>query len=171
MQLTDQELDGVIGGLDKEVEVVPMIASDLDAVYAIEVSAWQYPLSRQVLDKQFHTRSVRKSVARINGNIVGYVFFAVHETHVELIAVAVSRFYRRRGIGSKLVNAVLRETFRKPNIECDVRERNLTAQLFLKANAFQCIRQLRDAYVDGEDCYIFKYMPAEYFGGPDCDGV
>lgn len=66
---------------------------------------------------------------------------------------------RRIGVGKELLNKVLKkESPKRSYIEFVLRESNLDAQLFLKAQNFKATRVVRNKYRDtSEDGYIMKH--------------
>jgi ribosomal-protein-alanine N-acetyltransferase len=96
--------------------------------------------------------------------IVGYLLFHldIETWEVRLCQVAVHPDHRRRGIGSRLVRWIAAHT--PPDsgivIRTGVNERNLAAQLFLRANRFRA-DSIRPAAASGgaEDLYLFVFTP------------
>jgi len=107
-------------------------------------------------------------VAEVDGDIVGYImcrveigisefprrFRPVRKGHV--ISIAVLPEYRRRGIGTALMKAVLARMMETgiDEVYLEVRVSNLPAINMYKKLGFQVIRTVRGYYRDGEDAYI-----------------
>jgi [ribosomal protein S18]-alanine N-acetyltransferase len=73
---------------------------------------------------------------------------------------AVHPKYRRRGIGGQMLHKLVSKLSpdRRNRIMLEVRETNLGAQLFFKAQSFRAVSVLRDFYEDTtEDAYLMQY--------------
>ncbi|ALU11688.1 acetyltransferase [Ignicoccus islandicus DSM 13165] len=117
-------------------------------------------------------------VAELNGEIVGYLMAErgvitcpidvahrlgiPHDSVIHLLSIAVKREYQGRGIGSKLLGALIdhcskgsitsEEVFR---IIClEVRVSNTRAQNLYKKFGFEIFTTLKFYYMDGEDAYL-----------------
>jgi ribosomal protein S18 acetylase RimI-like enzyme len=98
------------------------------------------------------------------GRVVGYLLLHVHaDAHeVRVCQVAVTPGRRRRGVGSCLIRWVIDHVPAEAGfrIRSGVRETDLAAQLFLRANGFRANRILHGAAHGGaEDLYLFTYPP------------
>jgi len=105
-------------------------------------------------------------VAEVNGEIVGYVmcrlengfsdfkrFRVVKKGHI--VSIAVRPEFRKMGIGSALLNEVIKVLRRLVN-ECfmEVRANNFNAIKLYKENGFEFFRRAHGYYQDGSDAYI-----------------
>ena len=105
-------------------------------------------------------------VAEVNGDIVGYVmcrlengfsdfkrFRVVKKGHI--VSIAVRPEFRKMGIGSALLNEVIKVLRRLVN-ECfmEVRANNFNAIKLYKKNGFKFFRRAHGYYQDGSDAYI-----------------
>lgn len=85
--------------------------------------------------------------------------FMIYELQKKLLHVhefAVDWSHRRRGFGTAMIDLLKSKlsSRRRTRISINVRERNLPAQLFLKALGFEAVRVERDFYDDPtEDAY------------------
>jgi ribosomal-protein-alanine N-acetyltransferase len=72
--------------------------------------------------------------------------------------------HRRFGVGSQMVAKLISKlsSHRRTRITLEVRETNLTAQLFFSRQGFRATRVLRAFYEDsGEDAYLMEYRFAD----------
>jgi ribosomal-protein-alanine N-acetyltransferase len=73
---------------------------------------------------------------------------------------AVNSEYRRRGVGTQMIAKLTSKLSaqRRTRIVLEVRETNLSAQLFFRANNFRAVSVLRNFYEDTpEDAYVMQY--------------
>ncbi len=98
-------------------------------------------------------------VAETGEGVAGFAVFEQGVAHLRLLNLAVSMAAGRLGIGSQLVaNVLARLTPRCHEALCEVRERNLAAQLFLREQGFRAVCVLRNHYQDtDEDAYLMRY--------------
>lgn len=109
-----------------------------------------------------------------DGKVVGHCLYKMLPGEIGLVAVAVARGYRRRGVGQLLLKTLSmklglgRES--RQAIVSEVREGSLGAQLFLRACGYRAVavegrrgtaaRYVRPcAYEDGEGAICFEYRP------------
>ncbi len=102
-----------------------------------------------------------------NGKIVGYVMsraeygqgFVVpgFVTKGHIISIAVLPEYRRRGIGSSLLQRAmesLRDKYRCSEVYLEVRVSNTPAIKLYEKHGFRVVKRLPNYYIDGEDAYL-----------------
>lgn len=93
-------------------------------------------------------------VAKEKKKVVGFIVFNDElDKFIHIENLAVHKGYRRIGIGTALVKAVLNLC---SDVQAEVRETNLSAQLFFKKLGFTAFDIVKNHY-DGstEDCYVF----------------
>jgi [ribosomal protein S18]-alanine N-acetyltransferase len=91
---------------------------------------------------------------------VGFMIYELHKTRLHLLNFAVSSEARRQGVGSQMLNKLVAKlsTQRRTRILLEVRETNLSAQLFFRTIGFRAVSVLRDFYDDTtEDAYLMQY--------------
>lgn len=104
-------------------------------------------------------------VAEHAGRVVGFLLYRIRleDVAVRVVRLAVTRRYRRRGIASQLLG-MLRQILRtvaEARVEVLVSERNLPAQLLLRANHFRAVGTWRGAFAGGtDDGYLFEQVPS-----------
>ena len=92
----------------------------------------------------FHDVTCFGEVAVTGKEVLGYVIFTPADDYISIDNMAISPKYRRNGIASLFVDRLMshlnkvdkRGASRKRPITALIHERNVTAQLFLKANGF-----------------------------------
>jgi ribosomal protein S18 acetylase RimI-like enzyme len=148
------------------IHIRPMNADDIAAVRRLErrcLGGNQGPpaMLRAFLADPFCGGLVAEGRRR---RVAGYLLFHldIEMWEVRICQVAVHPSDRRRGIGSRLVQWIAAHT--PPGsgivIRTGVNERNLAAQLFLRANRFRA-DSIHPGGVSGgtEDLYLFVFAP------------
>ncbi|MBL4885320.1 MAG: ribosomal protein S18-alanine N-acetyltransferase [Planctomycetaceae bacterium] len=100
-------------------------------------------------------------VAEIDHEIVGFMIYELHKSNLHVLNFAVAERHHRQGIGSQMVDRLIDKLSlqRRKEILLEVRERNLTAQMFFKELDFMAVTVLRNHYDDtSEDAYIMRYQ-------------
>lgn len=137
-----------------------MINRDLDEVAQIEVESFQYPWSRDDIVRHLRQRNAIGLVAEHDSQVVGFVIYELHSRKLVLVNLAVSWLFRRRGVGTAMINKLAGKLSpaRRSRIEVMVRECNLDAQLFLQATGFRATRVIKEPYEEtDEDGYLMVY--------------
>ena len=99
-------------------------------------------------------------VAEHDDRVVGFMIYELHKTRIHVLNFAVARDHRRLGVGSQMIAKLIGKlsSQRRSRIVLEVRERNLPAQLFFRANGFRAVSVLRSFYEDTpEDAYLMQY--------------
>lgn len=146
----------------KPVTIRRMTEDDLDSVMEIERGA--FPSSWNWADflSCIENSGCEARVAHRGPVVVGFVIWEVRDGGLHIMNLAVGQDQRRLGIGTQLVNHVVRlvDPSRCRYVFLEVRERNLPAQLFYRRLGFQARRVLRGFYPDtSEDAYLMEYWP------------
>lgn len=127
-----------------------MIRRHMPEVLAIEASCFQFPWSREDFVDCLRNRNCIGVCAEWNDQIVGFMIYELHRGRLHILNFAVDPQYWRRGIGRQLVDKLkmkLSPDLRN-KIRLHVRETNLAAQLFFRAQGFRAVSLLRDFYGD-----------------------
>lgn len=141
-----------------DLEISLMRQSDLDSVMEIEQASFPAPWSRNAfLSEIYENRRACYLVARENGRVAGYVgiWIILDEGHVTNLAVHPD--FRRRGIGEKLMRAIISYAKSRgaKRITLEVRVSNLVAQKLYEKLGFVSVGIRPGYYHDnGEDAVI-----------------
>lgn len=137
-----------------------MIRRDMPAVLDIEQQSFQYPWSEDAIISILRQRDCIGMVAEQGETIVGYMLYKLHKNRLYLLRFAVASSMQRKGVGSSMVDKLIGKLSpdRRNRIMIEVRETNLDAQLFFRAQGFKAISVQRDFFADsGEDAYLFQW--------------
>lgn len=108
---------------------------DVDEVYGIELASFSSPWTRQMIESEvLHPQTVYL-VLEIDSKVVAYggYWCVVDEAHITNLAVR--KDMRRRGLGQKMLQALMDSAIEKglTRMTLEVRESNITAQqLYVK---------------------------------------
>lgn len=136
-----------------------MICSDLMQVLCIEKQVSEYPWDESDFRKRIGQQNAVGLIAQRCSRTVGYVVFELHKDRVYLLKLAVDPAVQRCGVGVGLIDQLKRRLSvqRRNRILCEVSERNLAAQLFLRSQGFRVMNILDDWFEDGEQAYLFQF--------------
>lgn len=137
-----------------------MIRRDMPEVLAIENESFEFPMSEEQIVKCLRKRNVIGMVSEVNDRVVAYMLYELHKTRLHLASLAVARDVRRAGIGSSMVQRLQSKLSRQRRcrLTLEVRDGNLSAQLFFRSNGFRAVSVLRNHYEDtSDDAYLMEY--------------
>jgi len=136
-----------------------MVSRDMPAVLRIERESFEYPWAYEDFIRVLRRRDCIGMVAERNGEVVGFVVCELTKTQIEVLNLAVAAAWRHQGIGSQILDYVKQKLWRPRRwVRAEVRETNLGAQLFFRANGFMAVNVLRDLWDDSdEDTYLMVY--------------
>lgn len=98
-------------------------------------------------------------IAQKYQKIVGFlVGIKIDESNAKILMLAISKEYRRQGIGSALINKFLKEMYSNKIkiINLEVRTNNKIAIDFYKKFGFKIDEKIKEFYNFKEDAYIMK---------------
>ena len=137
-----------------------MIRRDMPEVLTIEASAFEFPWSEEDFVRCLRQRNCIGMVAEHNERVVGFMIYELHKNRLHILNFAVGQQFRRKGIGTQMIRKLIGKLSpqRRSRIMLEVRETNLSAQLFFRDIGFRAISLLRDFYEDTtEDAYLMQY--------------
>ena len=140
-----------------------MIRRDLPEVIDIENKSFEFPWNEDDFIRCMRQRnciSLVKENPKNLDEILGFMIYEQYKNRLHILNLGVHPEYRRKGIGTAMVNEVKRKLSgqRRNRILIDVRESNLVGQLFLKSQGFRATSILRNFYEDtDEDTYLMQY--------------
>jgi len=143
-----------------KVQIRWLIRRDMPEVLAIERASFEQPWTEEGFLGHLRQRNCIGMVAEHNQQIVGFMIYELHKARLQLLNFAASVDFRRLGVGLQMVAKLIDKLSqqRRQEILLEVRESNLEAQLFFKAQDFRAVRVLRTHYDDTtEDAYVMRY--------------
>jgi ribosomal-protein-alanine N-acetyltransferase len=150
-----------------------MLRRDLPAVLEIEQEAFEFARREEDFLQLLRPRNVLGMVAEVDNRVRGFMVYELQKSRLHLLNFAVGREDRRQGLGRQLVEKLKGKLKgnRHTSAVLEVRESNLTAQLFWRSCGFRCVNVLRNFYEDTqEDAYLMRYQAARptFTGQPIC---
>ena len=137
-----------------------MIRRDMPEVLAIESGSFEFPWTEDDFVRCLRQRNCIGMVAEQNERVVGFMIYELHRNRLHVLNFAVHPKFRRQGVGGQMLNKLIGKLspLRRNRVMLEVRETNLSAQLFFKAMNFRAVSVLRDFYEDTtEDAYLMQY--------------
>ena len=134
-----------------------MTFEDADRVYQIENDSFFEPWTKKRLLKEFEENSFLKHfVYEKNGEVVGFYIISCIADLVEIFTIAVDKDYRQEGIGSELLEHLIKfsEEISASEIWLEASTKNIDAINLYEKYGFK-IQSMRKNYYQktGEDAY------------------
>jgi ribosomal-protein-alanine N-acetyltransferase len=137
-----------------------MIRRDMPEVLEIERASFEFPWFEEDFIRCLRQRNCIGMVAEHAERVVGFMIYELHKTRLHILNFAVAPHVRRRAIGRQMVDKLVGKlsSQRRTDITLEVRETNLSAQVFFRESGFRATNVLRDFYDDSpEDAYVMQY--------------
>jgi ribosomal-protein-alanine N-acetyltransferase len=139
--------------------------ADIDQILEIERSSFNHydAYSLSDFERWYNYNPDLCIVAEVNGRIAGYVISRILPGIGDLASLAINPGYRRRGIGTVLLNAIEQRVkeYGVNEINLEVRKTNLTGLAFWQNMGFVPFGTLPGFYEDGEDAIRMRKILAE----------
>lgn len=137
-----------------------LIRRDMDEVLSIERGSFEFPWTEEEFLSCLRQRNCIGTVAELDHEIVGFMIYELHQSMLRILNFAVLPSARRKGVGRQMVQRLIDKLSqqRRREIVLEVRETNLSAQLFFAGCGFRALSVLRNHYDDTlEDAYYMRY--------------
>lgn len=136
-----------------------MMRRDLPEVMTIERASFDNPWTEEEMLAAMRAKNMIGVVACDDNRVLGFVVYALFKHHMEILNIAVDPARRRERIGGSLLNRLTERLSeqRRREIRLAVRETNLAAQLFFRANGFRATGILPRHFRNDEDAYQMCY--------------
>jgi len=145
---------------DVRVHIRWMIRRDMPEVLSIESRSFEFPWTEEDFINCLRQRNCIGMVAEHDDRVVAFMIYELNKTRIRVLNFAVSESFRRRGAGSQMMAKLIGKlsSQRRSRITLEVRETNLSAQLFFREIGFRAVSVLRQFYADTpEDAYLMQY--------------
>ena len=125
-----------------------MKKEDLDQVVQIEDQSFSDPWQKNFFSTDIENPSALPLVARIDQKVVGYICLWMILDEIQISNIAVTPSLRKKGIGQKLIQKLLKMVEKKDfhRITLDVRMSNLPAISLYEKFGFQKVGQRKNYY-------------------------
>ena len=137
-----------------------MIRRDMPEVLRVEGESFEFPWLEEDFIRCLRQRNCIGMVAEHEDQVVGFMVYELHKNRIHILNFAVGDEYRHLGVGSQMVDKLVAKlsSQRRSRIMLEVRETNLSAQVFFRENGFRAVSVLKDYYEDTpEDAYMMQY--------------
>jgi ribosomal-protein-alanine N-acetyltransferase len=137
-----------------------MIRRDMPEVLAIEGENFEFPWLEDDFIRSLRQRNCIGMVAEHEDRIVGFMIYELHKTRIHILNFAVANEFQRQGVGSQMLAKLSAKlsSQRRTRMVLEVRETNLSAQLFFRENGFRAVSVLKNYYADSpEDAYLMQF--------------
>lgn len=151
-----------------------MIRRDMPEVLQTEQDSFEFSWSEEDFLRCLRQRNCIGMVAEQGEKVVGFMIYELHKQKLHILNFAVAPGARRLKVGSQMVGKLISKlsSHRRTRITLEVRETNLAAQIFFRAQGFKAVRVLRKYYEDsGEDAFLMQYRLAEDCGVDEVEGT
>ena len=142
------------------VQIRWLIRRDMADVLGIENESFEFAWTEEDFLSCLRQRNCIGMVAEHDQEIVGFMIYELHKSRLNILNFAVSAGARRNQVGTQMVQKLIDKLSqqRRHEIVLEVRETNVSAQLFFKAHGFRAVNILRSHYDDTtEDAYVMRY--------------
>lgn len=149
-----------VGKQDVCVHIRWMIRRDMMEVLDIETQSFEFPWSEDDFIRCLRQRNCIGMVAEHDERVAGFMIYELHRNRLHILNFAVAAEFQRRGVGQQMIEKLVGKlsSQRRSRILLEVRETNLSAQLFFRNLGFRAVSVLRDFYDDTtEDAYLMQY--------------
>ena len=146
------------------VQIRWLIRRDMADVLRIEHESFEFPWTEEDFLSCLRQRNCIGMVAEHEQKIVGFMIYELHKSKLNILNFAVGDETRRSLVGTQMVQKLVDKLSqqRRNEIILEVRETNLSAQLFFSNHGFRAVSILRGHYDDTtEDAYIMRYRLEE----------
>lgn len=138
-----------------------LIRRDMQEVMDIENRSFEFPWTEDEFLAQLRNRNCIGAVYESPSDLIhGFMIYELHADCLRLLNLAVAPEVRRTGVGQTMIQRLIDKLShqRRRFIDVEVRETNLSAQLFLSQAGFRAESVLRRYYDDTiEDGILFRY--------------
>jgi [ribosomal protein S18]-alanine N-acetyltransferase len=146
------------------VQIRWLIRRDMADVLRIEHESFEFPWTEEDFLSCLRQRNCIGMVAEHEQRIVGFMIYELHKSKLNILNFAVGDDARRNQVGTQMVQKLVDKLSqqRRNEIILEVRETNLSAQLFFSNHGFRAVSILRGHYDDTtEDAYVMRYRLEE----------
>ena len=130
----------------------------------MSTSSFEFPWTEEDFYNCLRQRNCIGMVAEHDERVVGFMIYELQKTRLHVVNLAVHSEYRRRGVGTQMVEKLrvkLTPEHRR-RISLEIRETNVPAQLFFRENQFRAVSILKEFYDDTiEDAYVMEFCCPE----------
>ncbi len=148
-----------------KVHIRWMIRRDMQEVLQAEQQCFAQSWTEEDFLRCLRQRNCIGMVAEAGDKVIGFIIYELHKNKLHILNFAVHPDYQRSGVGLQMAVKLIGKlsSHRRTRITLEVRETNLSGQVFFRNQGFKAIRVLRSFYDDSnEDAYLMQYkLPSD----------
>ena len=155
---------GKIHRAELKVQIRWLIRRDMAEVLEIERACFEHAWTEEDYLCCLRQRNCIGMVAESDHQIVGVMIYELHKSRLRILNFAVAPTVQRQSVGTQMVRRLVDKLSqqRRKDILLELRETNLSAQLFFRSRGFRAVCVLRRHYDDTtEDAYVMRYLLCE----------
>ncbi|MGK0209176.1 MAG: ribosomal-protein-alanine N-acetyltransferase, partial [Patescibacteria group bacterium] len=133
---------------------------DMPEMIRIESENFERPYSEEDFCSYRKQPNCTGMVGERDGYIVGFMFYELNKTSIDLFDIAIDTEYHREEVGTQLIDRLIDKLViqRRTEINVEVPETNIDAQWFFYENGFRATKVLKGYFDDtDEDAYAMRY--------------
>ncbi|TXH53882.1 MAG: N-acetyltransferase [Desulfurellales bacterium] len=136
-----------------------VIQKDHPYIARLESAAVEYPATLDELEDTLRDRTTVALVVEDNKEqIIGACVYSNLSDRTIIRHLMVHPKHQRQGIGTGLIKRMKSKlNSKRTRLEIALRDTDLSAHLFLKAQGFTADKIIKKAYENGSDAYVFSY--------------
>lgn len=141
-----------------QIETMEMTTSHVDAVYDLSVESFPLPWAKDELVRETLNPNAINLVAIHEDKVIGYVQCWYTFEDADIINIAVSEAYKRKGVARIILQRLITLLKGKnvQNVFLEVRVSNLPAQSLYKSFGFITLTKRERYYINGEDALVMN---------------
>lgn len=131
---------------------------DFEQTFSIVKVCFSYPYPLSYLEKFYEQYPEGFIVAEYQGKIIAYITGQVKNDAGHLGSLAVLPDFQKNGIGTKLINFLIKHFKEKgfEKVTAHIRIKNQKGIAFYEKMGFNIIETIEKLYPDGEDGYVIE---------------
>jgi len=138
------------------------VRRDFPEILNIESKSFDFPWQENDFVITLRRRTCIGMVAETKEKekVVGYMIYEFHKSRINMLNFAVHQNWRCRGVGCQMIGRMISKLSSQgyKRITTEIRETNLTGQIFLQKRGFKAINILHNYWDEGdEDAYVMEY--------------
>ncbi len=154
MSINDTEKEQI------KVHIRWMIRRDMQEVLQTEQQCFQQSWTEEDFLRCLRQRNCIGMVAECGDKVIGFMIYELHKNKLHILNFAVHPEHQRFGVGKQMSAKLISKlsSHRRTRVTLEVRETNLSGQVFFRNQGFKAIRVLRSFYEDSnEDAYLMQF--------------
>lgn len=137
-----------------------LVSRDMEEVLEIERESFEFPWTEEDYIRCLRSRNCIGMVAEYQDQVVGYMIYELGKNKIQLLNMATAAAFRRCGVATQMIAKLIGKLSlqRRNRITFEIRETNLSAQLFFRSAGFRATQILKNYYEQmQEDAYFMQY--------------